>query len=336
MKKSTFAFIAIVILAALVYMITQNQEAYIQNRGYAHGTTYNVIYKHPQGVSIQPDLEKVMDSVDRSLSTYDSTSVISRINRNEDTAPDDDFKKVFHTARRIAENTNGAFDITVAPVVNAWGFGYTERSKVDSATIDSMMAFTGYTKVKLINNRIKKEDPRLMLDVNAIAKGYSVDKTANYLESQGITNYMVEIGGEVRARGTNNKGKPWRIGIDRPIDDPNATRRELKAVAALSDGALATSGNYRRFYIKDGVKYSHTINPKTGFPVRHSLLSASVYTNNCMTADAYATAFMVMGLEDSKALVQNNPGLEAYFIYADKSGEEQVYATEGFKDLIRE
>jgi len=334
MKKETLVFIAVVIVAATVYMITRNQGAYVKNQGFAHGTSYHIIYEHPAGLNIKADLEKVMDSVDASLSTYDSTSVISAVNRNKATELDQNFKRVFRKAMQIARETNGAFDITLAPLVNAWGFGFTERTKVDSAIIDSLLAFTGYRKVTLQDGQVIKDDPRLMLDVNAIAKGFSVDKTASYLEAQGIENYMVEIGGEMRALGINNSGNPWRIGIDSPIDDPDATNRQLKAVVEIKEGALATSGNYRRFYIEDGVKYSHTIHPQTGYPVRHSLLSASVYSPKCMAADAYATAFMVMGLEKSKAFIKQQNHLEAYLIYSDESGNEQVYATPAFQERI--
>lgn len=335
MKKAVFAFLAIAIIAGLIILINKNQATYIKIQGFAHGTTYHIIYKHPRGINLKAGLEKVMDSVDASLSTYDSTSIISRINRNENVKPDADFKKVFRRAQEISNATNGAFDITIAPVVNAWGFGFTERTKVDSSIIDSLQQFTGFAKVALQNEIIKKQDSSIMLDVNAIAKGFSVDKTARYLEGKTINNYMVEIGGEVRVKGKNSSGEAWRIGIDRPIEDPEARKRELKTVVSLKNGALATSGNYRRFYVEDGTKYSHTINPKTGFPVRHNLLSASVYANDCMTADAYATAFMVMGLEKSQSMVRQNPELEAYFIYADENGDEQVIATDAFKQKIK-
>lgn len=336
MRKAIIAITTLIAGAAVIYMIRHNQGSYIKNQGFAHGTTYHIIYQHPQGINIKADLEKVMESVDRSLSTYDSTSVISGVNRNEQPELTDDFRRVFNKAMKVARKTDGAFDITVAPLVNAWGFGFTERTEVDSALVDSLLKFTGHEKVKLKNGGIIKQDPRLMLDVNAIAKGYSVDKTARFLEKQGVDNYMVEIGGEVRVSGKNNQGKAWRIGIDRPIDDPKAKNRQLKAVVKLSEGALATSGNYRRFYVKDGVKYSHTIHPQTGYPVRHSLLSASVYATDCMTADAYATAFMVMGLKESKEFVARHPALEAYFIYSGPEGDEKIYATEGFQQKLAE
>jgi thiamine biosynthesis lipoprotein len=234
----------------------------------------------------------------------------------------------------ISKLTDGAFDLTVAPVVNAWGFGFDESKKADSALIDSLMHFVGYEKVVLKNKKIIKQFTGTMLDASAVAKGQGVDVAANYLEKQGIQNYMVEIGGEVRVKGINASGSLWKIGIDKPIEDPTASNRELQDVILLTNKSMATSGNYRQFYEKDGVIYSHTINPKTGYPARNSLLSTSVIADDCMTADAFATAFMVMGIDKSIALSKELDYLDVYFIYADSLNTLQVYASEPFKNLI--
>ena len=324
------------IIAVWLIIHFRDTASYVYNEGFAHGTTYHITYNHPRGKNLNSGIKKVIRDIDQSLSIYDSTSVISRINRNDpNVEADKDFINVFNKSTEISRKTNGAFDITVAPLVNAWGFGFEDRQKIDSAKVDSLLQFVGYTKVTRENKRIVKDTPGVMMDVNAVAKGYSVDRVARYLEDQNIPDYLVEIGGEVRVKGENPDGKHWQIGIDKPVDDPQAKNRKLKDIIQITDKSLATSGNYRRFYIKDGVKYSHTINPKTGYPVKHSLLSASVIAKDCMTADAYATAFMVMGLEKSKKFVNDHPALEAYFIYSDEQGNEQILFTEAFGKKIK-
>ncbi|MGD9992515.1 MAG: FAD:protein FMN transferase [Salinivirgaceae bacterium] len=326
-----FLFIALIV-PILISSCTQ-KPSYIKNEGYVFGTTYHFTYESK--TNLEPELKALLNEFNRSLSTYDPNSIISRINKN-DTAvvADSFFMQCFEKSMEISKITDGAFDLTVAPVVNAWGFGFDESKKADAALIDSLMHFVGYEKVKMENRRIIKQHPGTMLDASAVAKGQGVDVAANYLEKLGIQNYMVEIGGEVRVKGINASGSLWKIGIDKPIEDINATNRELQDVVLLKNKSMATSGNYRQFYEKDGVIYSHTINPKTGYPARHSLLSASVVADDCMTADAFATAFMVMGIDKSIALSRELDYLEVYFIYADSSNTMQTYASEKFKELI--
>jgi Membrane-associated lipoprotein involved in thiamine biosynthesis len=249
---------------------------------------------------------------------------------------DDYFTTCFETSEQIAKATDGAFDWTVAPLVNAWGFGFKNKLEPEEIPVDSLLQVVGYQKVRLEAGKVIKEDPRIMFDASAIAKGYGVDIVADFLESKGITNYMVEIGGEIRVNGISNKERPWRVGIDKPIDDPTSLTRQIQDVLELKNGAMATSGNYRQFYVKDGKKYAHTIDPRLGYPVQHSLLSASVVAPTCMKADAYATAFMVLGLEKSVEIVQNDPELEAYFIYTDENGSLATYTTENLKGNILE
>jgi thiamine biosynthesis lipoprotein len=286
----------------VIFLITScsQKASYIKNSGFIQGTTYSFIYESPKGIDFQKELENELKRFDGSLSNYQTNSIISRMNHNDSTVLADElFEACFERAMEISEITDGAFDLTVGPLVNAWGFGFEDDQAVGSTKIDSLMQFVGFQKIKLANRKLIKENKDIKVDVNAIAQGYSVDVIVNWLEHKNIENYLVEIGGEVRAKGINGKGIVWKIGIDKPIEDQSASNRELQAIASLNNKSLATSGNYRKFYEKDGIKYSHTINPKTGYPARNTLLSASVLATDCMTADAFATAFMVLGVEKS-------------------------------------
>ena len=222
----------------------------------------------------------------------------------------------------------------MAPLVNAWGFGFKNGTLPTKEKIDSLKAFVGFDKVSLNDGKVKKSDPRTMLDCGAIAKGYGCDVVADYMRRQGIENFMVEIGGEVVTSGISEKRVPWKIGVTKPSDDSTNTSKELQTVLNITDKAMATSGNYRNFYFKNGRKYAHTIDPKSGFPVQHSLLSATVVANRCATADAYATSFMVMGIEKAKKVLERNPQLMAYFIYADKDGKYKVWSSPSMKGKI--
>ena len=328
--------IQLLVLALLLLFACQpSKKDYQFNEGYIWGTIYHVIYDNPQGEDLHDEIMVKMNEFDHSLSTYKPNSIISRVNNNDSTVVlDHYFETVFSRSLEISKITNGAFDMTIAPLVNAWGFGFKNKLEPEDIPVDSLIQIVGYQKVRLINHKVEKDDPRIMFDPSAIAKGYGVDIVADFLESKGIVNYMVEIGGEMRFKGVSNKNRSWRVGIDKPIDDATLEKREIQDVLNVGDGALATSGNYRQFYIKNGKKYAHTIDPKLGYPVQHSLLSASVIASDCMTADAYATAFMVMGLEESIRIVENDPDLEAYFIYTDQDGEYKTYSTKKLKEMI--
>ncbi|MBP5456685.1 MAG: FAD:protein FMN transferase [Paludibacteraceae bacterium] len=309
-----------------------NKPKYLVETGRVHGTMYKISYESPTGVSLTASLDSLFHAFDLSLSTFNDSSIISRINRNDTTVVVDDFfSSVFFTGMEVSKNTGGAFDMTVAPLVNAWGFGFKKKENVTPKLIDSLLMHVGYEKVKLEQGRVIKSDPAVMLDAAAIAKGYSCDVVARYLEKQGVKNYMVDIGGEVVVRGMNPQGKLWSIGIEKPVDDSTMLHQELQSVIYLNGWAVATSGNYRQFYHQGGKKYSHTINPHTGYPVNHNLLSATVVAPDCKTADAYATAFMVLGMEESLILVNCIPNMEGYFIYENEAGEMAVQYTEGFE-----
>jgi thiamine biosynthesis lipoprotein len=330
-------YLSILFIIASFISCQPAKKPFIKNQGQAHGTFYHITYESPSNKDFHDLLQQSMARIDKSLSTYDPISVISRINQNDSSVVlDDHFMNVYNKAYEIAKETSGAFDITVAPLVNAWGFGFTEPQRTDSRSIEKILSYTGYEKVRIIDNKLHKDTAVIQLDASAIAKGYSVDMAALTLEKQGVINYMVEIGGEIRVKGVNEQGNPWRIGIDEPTDDQSPSERKLQKIIHISDAAMATSGNYRQFYIKNGKKYAHTINPKTGYPVQHSLLSASVIAPDCMTADAYATAFMVLGYDTSKEIVEKHPEMEAYFILSgtDENTYEVKY-TKGMEKYFR-
>jgi len=328
-----YLLISITVVIFIFINSCSPKKDYIKNEGYIFGTMYHFTYKSNK--DLEPAIKKQLQKFNESLSTYDPNSIISRINQNDTSVQTDKyFTTCFNKAYEISTVTNGAFDMTVAPIVNAWGFGFDESAIADSIKIDSLMQYIGFDKVKLVKNKIIKETIGLMLDASAIAKGYGVDVAVEVIEFAGIKNYMVEIGGEVRAKGINEKGNLWQIGIDKPIEDPTAMHRELEAIVSLNDKSLATSGNYRQFYEKDGIKYSHTINPKTGYPAQNRLLSASVLANNCMTADAFATAFMVMGVEESIKLSDSLKNIEVYFIYTDSINSYKTYGSKGFEQIL--
>ena len=322
MKKWHYPFLAFLIIGTILILSKSKQTAnpeYRSAQGLVFGTRYNITYLYND--DLKPDIEKTLARVDNALSMFNPESTISRVNNYEVVLVSDPlFLKVFHRAMEISEWTNGAFDITVAPAVNAWGFGFKHAENIRQSTIDSLMEITGYWKIHELNGMIEKDDPRIMLDCSAIAKGFGSDMVADMLRSKGIDDFMVEIGGEIVVSGHNPKGKLWNIGISKPVDDSLSVNNELQTVIPVTDIAIATSGNYRNFYVKDGRKYAHTIDPHTCMPVSHSLLSATVFASDCATADALATSMMVMGLDSAQALCARHPEIRAYFIYEAPDG----------------
>jgi thiamine biosynthesis lipoprotein len=260
---------------------------------------------------------------------FNKNSIISAFNNNRDTTANEMFTEVFKLAQEISAKTGGAFDITVAPLVNAWGFGFKKGELPDSATVEELRNKVGYTTVALVDGKVIKQNPGTMLDCGAIAKGYGCDMVARLLDSRNIADYMIEIGGEVVTKGKNDRGTDWNISISKPTENTTGSHNAHQRIISISGKAMATSGNYRNFRVENGKKYAHTIDPRTGYPVQHSLLSATVIAENCAKADAYATSFMVMGLE--KAIEQcKTDSVEAFFIYSDEDGALQTYATKGF------
>ena len=324
----------LVVLIVGTVLILRKQAPYQTDEGFVFGTMYKITYQSKE--NLKKEIEAELRKVDNSLSPFNKRSVITRINDNTDLSADSMLVYVYNMARSISEETQGAYDITVAPLVNAWGFGFKTQAFPDSAKIDSLRRIVGYRKIRLTpEGKFEKRDPRVMLDCSSIAKGFGVDCVARLLESKGIRNFMVEIGGEVVVKGENPKMEKWRIGINRPVDDSLAVNQELQTVLEITDAGMATSGNYRNFYYKDGKKYAHTIDPRTGYPVQHNILSSTVIADNCAKADAYATAFMVLGLDSAKIICNAHPELDVYFIYEDKEGKLRTYSTEGMRKYMR-
>lgn len=309
-------------------------DAYIYNEGYIYGTIYHIVYESPEGEDLHDEIKNKLNAYNAIFSTFDSSSVISKINNNREVDPDELFLKCYLRSMEISEITGGAFDITAGPLVNAWGFGPEERRKMTQDKVDSLLRITGYEKVNLKDGRIVKASPEMKLDMSAVAKGFTCDLLANFLIEKGCRNYMVEIGGEVVAKGINERGREWTIGISRPDEMAFFASTDIQAKVKIPAHALATSGNYRNYYEEGGRKYAHTIDPQTGYPVQHSLLSTTVISDNCMDADAFATAFMVMGLEKSIEVAGRLPEIKVYFIYADESGENQIYMSDSFKEHL--
>lgn len=325
-------FLLILILGSIYVIRQQHNTPYQKDEGFIFGTIYHITYQ--SDTNYQKEIEAELQKVDQSLSPFNKTSIISRINRNEKVRVDEMFSEVFNLAETISKETNGAFDITVAPMVNAWGFGFKTGNPPTQQVVDSLLSIVGYQKIALKDGYVKKQNSNTMLDCSAIAKGFGSDVVARFLRKKGIQNFMVEIGGEIVVSGNSEKMLPWRIGINKPTDDSLNTNQELQDVINVSDIAMATSGNYRNFYYKNGKKYAHTIDPKTGYPVQHNILSATVLAKNCATADAYATSFMVMGMEGAKKVLEKHPELDAYLIYSDHQGRNKTWYSPSLKKKL--
>lgn len=320
MKKWHYPFLAFLIIGTILVLRQGNPKPeYRSADGLVFGTSYHITYLH--NADLKPQIEHTMALVDSSLSMFNPQSTISAVNNaSEIQVTDTMFLRVFRRAMEISDWTHGAFDITVAPAVNAWGFGFKHAEDISPATLDSLREIIGYRKISETDGLIVKSDARTMLDCSAIAKGFGSDMVAETLRRNGISDFMVEIGGEIVVSGHNPSGKPWNIGISKPVDDSLSVNGELQTVVAITDCAMATSGNYRNFYVRDGRKYAHTIDPHTCMPVAHSLLSATVFAPDCATADALATSMMVMGPDSARALISAHPGIRAYLIVEAPDG----------------
>jgi len=332
--KRFVTYLCLPIVISVLFSCNFAAQQYKTIDGFALGTTYHIIYRDGQNRNFQPAIDSLLAVFCKSLSIYDSTSIIAKVNRNEPVEVDDFFVTVFNCSREIYEVSNGAFDISAAPLFDAWGFGFKHKEKITPQVIDSLKKIIGMDKIWLEGRRVVKADPRISLSMNAVAKGYSSDVVAEWLEAKGVTDYLVEIGGEIRCAGKNRQGKPWSVGIDRPEDGNMTPGENMQAIVQLTDRSMATSGNYRKYYIEDGQKYAHTIDPKTGYPVTHSLLSVTVFADDCMTADAYATVFMVIGVEATKKLLNEHPELDAYLIY-EENGTMQSWCTPAVQKMLR-
>lgn len=328
-KKSLFTlFFVAVAVFFLCYDFPKDKE-YQHRDGLVFGTVYSITYSNSDNQDLSQQITNALDAVNNSLSMFNKESVISKINNNQPVVLDSLFLTVWKKGQYVSRCTDGAFDMTVAPLVDLWGFGLKNREKVESVAVDSVRQYVGYDLAVLKDGVISKSYPEMRIDAGAIAKGYACDVVADTLEAYGCTDFCVEIGGELVVKGVNPKGANWHIAINKPLEDSLCLNREIQDVIELTNCGMATSGNYRNYYEMDGKKYSHTIDPRTGYPVQHSLLSATIVAPDCMTADAWATACMVGGLENAKVWVKDNPEIKGYFIY-EEDGVLKVWKSEGF------
>ncbi len=325
MKTSFILFIlSCFILSGCSETKKQDGEyTYIHTQGEIFRTTANIKYHYHQ--DLNDEIYARLDSFNLSLNPFVENSIISKVNRNEDVEVDDWFMMVFNKSMEVSEMTDGAFDITTAPLVNLWGFGFEKQGDVEQISqqmVDSIKEFVGYKKIRLEGRKVIKEDPRTQLNASAIAKGYACDVVADLFDELGIEDYMVEIGGEVHAKGKNPNGDCWKIGVTKPVLGAKSDEENMETVT-LCNKSLATSGNYRNYYEKGGKRYAHTINPTTGYPSENEILSVTIIHPECILADAYATAFMAMGLEEAQKKAAQIDDMNCLFIYL-KDGEMAI------------
>jgi FAD:protein FMN transferase len=329
-------FTSVLFLLTLLLSLScciQPQMEFKRISGSAQGTTYHITYQTAVENDYSLQIDSILKAFDLTFSEYIPNSIVSRINRNDSTVEINDmFKVVFEKSLEVYKESGGAFDLTIAPLVNAWGFGPGEKRKA-SPNIDSLKQFVGMYKVKIEGKKLIKDLPGITLDVNGIAQGYSVDIVGDFFEKKGIKNYMVEIGSEVRAKGKNDKGKLWRIGVDKP-SYTKQPGEDLQTILSLDNKAMTTAGNYRSYFEENGVKYSHIIDPHTGKPIKNRLLSVTIVAPDALTADAYDTPCMVIGLEKTRELLKKHPELDAYLIFNDEQGNYQVEYTKGIEAMI--
>ena len=315
MKWYKLLFLLLLIVGTVFVIHQQHTMPYQHDEGFIFGTVYSVTYQSDR--DLKAEIEAELRKVDAEFSMFNDTSTVSRLNRGEQVSRTPMFNEVWQLAQDVHQETEGAFDITVAPLVNAWGFGFKHEQMPTPRQVDSLLKI------------------RDQYDFSAIAKGYGSDVVARYLRSHDVKNFMVEIGGEVTTRGVSPKRLPWRIGVTKPTDDSLQVSNEYQTVLNVTDRSMATSGNYRNFYYKGGRKYAHTIDPRTGYPVQHSLLSATVLASDCATADAYATSFMVMGMDGARRILEQEKGLMAYLIYTDQQGNLAVWFSPSLEDKMQ-
>ena len=318
-------------LMVLSSCVRQPRKMVLQ--GLAQVSYYSIIYFDTEGRNFQYEIDSIFQAVDRSVNLWVDSSVISKVNRNEEVTLDEIFIDNFNIAQKAAQLSDGYFDPTISPIVAAWGFSYKSGDSLTPQLIDSLRQLVDYRKVCIKNGKVVKEHPAIQLDFNAIAQGYTSDMIASFLETQGIKDYLVDTGGEIMARGGKPNGQPWIVGIEKPAKNWDS-EQEVQTRVVLRDKGLVTSGSTRKYVERDGKRYSHCIDPKTGYPVEHQVLSVTVMADNSVWADALASIGMVMGMKRSLPLIEAMDGVEAYYIFVNGQNELETYATEGFKALI--
>lgn len=330
MKKKSLVALFLFALAVFMLVYTPRKSAKYQHRdGFVFGTVYSVTYSNPDNKDLSEQISNALSAVDNSLSMFNRESTIAKVNNNQYVVLDSLFLAVWDKGQYVSRCTKGAFDMTVAPLVDLWGFGLKNREAVTDAEVDSIRQYVGYEMIVLVDGEFHKAYPEMRIDAGAIAKGYACDVVADTLEAYGCTDFCVEIGGELVVKGRNPKGVNWHIAINKPVEDSTCVNSEIQEVVELTNCGMATSGNYRNYYEFGGKKYSHTIDPRTGYPVRHNLLSTTIVAPDCMTADAWATACMVVGLEKAKVWINNRSDIKGYLIY-EEDGVLKTWKSEDF------
>ena len=324
MRKHLVLLIGLVVFAAC-----DRQPKKVVLQGLAQGSYYAVTYFDEQNRNFQREIDSIFHAVDMSVNLWVDSSVISKVNRNEEVVLDGIFVDNFNIAQEAALLSDGYFDPTISPIVAAWGFSYKNGDSITPQLIDSLKQLVDYRKVRIENGKVIKTNPDIRLDFNAIAQGYTSDLIATFLDSKGIKNYLVDTGGEIMARGNKPDGKPWIVGIEKPAKNWDS-EQVIQTRITLRDKGLVTSGSTRKYVERNGKRYSHCIDPKTGYPVEHNVLSATVMAESSVWADALASICMVMGMEKSLPLIESMDGVEAYYIFVNEKGELETFATEGF------
>jgi thiamine biosynthesis lipoprotein len=328
-KKTLFTLFLFALAAFFLFYEFPKDKEYQHRDGFIFGTVYSVTYSNPESKDLSAAITRALDDVNNSLSMFNKQSTIAKVNNNEVVQLDSLFLTVWNVGQEVSRSTDGAFDMTVAPLVDLWGFGLKNREIVTDAEVDSLRQYVGYDLVQLEDGLLRKTYPQMRIDAGAIAKGYACDVVADTLEAYGCTDFCIEIGGELVVKGHNSKGVNWHIAINKPVEDSTCVNSEIQEVVELTNCGMATSGNYRNYYELDGKRYSHTIDPRSGYPVRHNLLSATIVAPDCMTADAWATACMVAGLDKAKEWIEANDDLKGYLIY-EENGEMITWRSSDF------
>ena len=313
MKKTPFLLLGILLISCA------KQPQKIKYEGITQGSYFSISYYDEEGRTFENEIDSIFKEVDNAVSLWNENSIIRKVNRNEDVVVNQIFKDNFEWARKASEFSDGAFDATIGPLVSAWGFHYKKELEMTPGMVDSIKQLVDYRKIEIVDDRVVKANPNMTLDFNAVAQGYTTDLIGSFLETKGIFNYLVDVGGEIYAKGTKPNGDLWTIGIEKPAENFDS-ERSVQIKINLKDKGIVTSGNYRKYIEKDGVRYSHSIDPKTGYPVEQDLLSATVIADNASWADCLATICMLVGKEKASKLLEGQ-GVEAYFIYIDEDGK---------------
>ena len=324
----------IFIISTLLLFSCKEQPKKTNYSGITQGSYFSITYYDESGRTFESEFDSIFDAVENSVSLWDENSIIRKVNRNEDVVVDKVFRDNFEWAKKASEFSDGAFDATIGPLVAAWGFHYKKEMEMTPAMVDSIRQLVDFKKIEIIDNKIVKAKPNMTLDFNAVAQGYTADLIGTFLEEKGVTNYLVDVGGEIMARGGKPNGESWIIGIEKPSENYDS-ERNVQLKITLKDKGIVTSGNYRKYIEKDGVRYSHSIDPKTGYPVPQNLLSATVIADNAAWADCLASICMIVGKDKALQMLEDNADIEGYLIFADEDGTIKTTSTSGFKEYIK-